>query len=68
MYRLVSADILNVRLKPSNKATVLGKLYFGQVVMLVEKNRDWVLISWSDEDKGLALQGWVFSRYVEKLE
>lgn len=36
--------------------------------MLVEKNRDWVLISWSDEDKGLALQGWVFSRYVEKLE
>jgi hypothetical protein len=66
-FRLVSTAVLNVRSKPSNKAAILGKLRFGQVVVLVEKHKSWSLVAWSDDENGLQLQGWVFSRYLEKI-
>lgn len=66
-YRLVSRQFLDVRANPSARSPTLGRLYFGQVVALIEKRKDWSLVAWSDDENGVAVQGWVFSRYLGKF-
>lgn len=67
-FRLVSRKFLDVRVNPSATSPTLGRLYFGQVVVLIEKRKDWSLVAWSDDDNQLAVQGWVFSRYLSKFQ
>ncbi|EEF25760.1 conserved hypothetical protein [Ricinus communis] len=66
-YRLVSRKYLDMRSTPSAKSPLLGRLQVGQVVMLIEKRKDWSLVAWSDDENEVAIQGWVFSRYLEKF-
>jgi cell fate (sporulation/competence/biofilm development) regulator YlbF (YheA/YmcA/DUF963 family) len=66
-YRLVSRGFLDVRANPSATSPALGRLHFGQVVMLIEKRKDWSLVAWSDDETEVAIQGWVFSRYLGKF-
>lgn len=66
-HRFVIADVLNVRDKGNRRSNLVGKLYFGQVVRVIEKRKDWSLIEWTDSDGESAIRGWVFSRYLKKL-
>jgi Bacterial SH3 domain len=66
--RFVSSDRLAVRKKPSGKSPTLGVLHFGHLVVLLERDRSWARVAWSDEDNGLQLQGWVYARYLKKFE
>ena len=66
-YKIVSREILDVRFKPLPKSSVLGKLYFGQAVVIIEKRKKWSLVAWSDADQGIMLQGWVLSKYLSKI-
>lgn len=66
-YRLVSRKFLDVRANPSATSQPHGRLHFGQVVVLIEKRKDWSLIAWSDDENEVAVQGWVFSRYLGKF-
>ena len=66
-YRLVSRKILDVRANPSATSPPIGRLCFGQVVLLIEKRKDWSLVAWSDDETEVAIQGWVFSRYLGKF-
>ena len=66
-YRFVSTKVLDVYLNPSAKSPVLGRIHFGQSLLLLEKNKAWSLVAWSDDDGSVALQGWVFSRYLSKF-
>lgn len=67
-FRLVSRKFLDVRVNQSATSPALGRLYFGQVVVLIEKRKDWSLVAWSDDDNEVAVQGWVFSRYLSKFQ
>lgn len=66
-YRLISSKALNIRSKASRKSAILGQIYLGHIVVLVKKDKDWSLVTWSDNDSGVMIQGWVFSRYLSKL-
>lgn len=66
-YRLVTRTYLDVRANPSATSQPLGRLHFGQVVVLIEKRKDWSLVAWSDDENEVAVQGWVFSRYLGKF-
>ncbi|MDR7091758.1 ABC-type tungstate transport system substrate-binding protein [Cellvibrio fibrivorans] len=66
-FKMVSASVLNVRKSATKKSPVLGTLYFGNVVEVIEKHRSWTLISWRDSESGTAIQGWVYSRYLKRL-
>ncbi|GEM_PF-1192753 len=66
-YRLVSRKFLDVRVNPSARSPALGRLYWGQVVVLIEKRKDWSLVAWSDDENSVAVQGWIFSRYLGKF-
>ncbi len=66
--RFVTASKLNMRSKPTIKSKNLCILNYGQVVELVAKKRNWSLISWRDKENSNILQGWVFTRYLEKFQ
>lgn len=65
-HRFVTTERLYLRESPNSKSDILSELKFGQVVSVVEKYRNWMRISCEDED-GIIVQGWVFSRYMAKF-
>ena len=66
-YRFVKVDCLNVRIINSSDSKVLFTLQFGQVVKILDKNKEWVLIEYSD-DKNICIKGWVFSKYISTFK
>jgi hypothetical protein len=66
-FRFVGAKCLQVMATARARGPVIGNLQFGQVVRVVEKERDFTLIAWKSEDGKAELQGWVFSRYLERF-
>ena len=66
--RYVSADILNVRQINKNNGKLIGYLYFAQVVVVLEKQKDWRRVRWVDETGENSIEGWVFSRYLKKFK
>ena len=47
---------------------VLARLSFGKAVRLLEKEKDFSLVLWTDKESGAEIQGWVFSRYLGKFK
>jgi len=66
--RLVTDRVLNVRRRNYQRSLLLGKLYLGEIVFVIEKKKNWTLIQWQDEDNDLFIRGWVFSRYLKKFK
>lgn len=66
-YRYVSAKVLIVRQNPRALSPEIGRLSFGKPVMLLKKEKDFTLILWADKESGAEIQGWVFSRYLNKF-
>ena len=65
--RFVTTDVLNVRGRNYQKSDLIGKLYFGDVVRIVRKKKNWTLVKFEDKENELEIQGWVFSRYLKKF-
>lgn len=63
--RFVNATVLFVREKPKRQSRPIGKIYNGWVVRVVKFKRHWTLIEYLDGE--IAIQGWVFRRYLGKL-
>lgn len=66
-YRYVSATVLIVRQNPRARSPEVGRLSFGKAVRLLEKEKDFSLVLWTDKESGAEIQGWVFSRYLGKF-
>lgn len=67
-FRIVTAIALNVRQENSTKSTIVGTLYLGDVVEIVDKKRKWTLVRWEDTDGNTSLRGWVYSRYLRIIK
>jgi len=67
-FRFVTASILNVRSRNCQRSDLIGKLYFGSVVRIIQRNKNWTLVEWRHQDNDLLIQGWVFSRYLKKFK
>ena len=65
--RFISGKVVSVRMNPRANSPELARLKFGNVVRVVETERDFTLVVWADKDAGVEIQGWVFSRYLEKF-
>lgn len=66
-YRIVTADVLNVRTSNSTKSKVIAYAFFGEVVEIVNKKRNWCLIKRYDSENDTYVQGWVFTRYLGRI-
>ena len=67
-FRIVSCDILNVRQEKSTKSEIISYLSFGEVVEIVQKNKNWCLVRKYDSGNEIIIQGWVFTRYLSKIK
>ncbi|MGE8318340.1 MAG: SH3 domain-containing protein [Comamonas sp.] len=67
-HRFVSSKSLAVRLNPKSRSPEIGRLHFGYTVYVLKKQGDFSLIQWKDKDGDFEMQGWVFSRYLEKFK
>lgn len=65
--RIIKVNSLNVRQRPQRNSKKIGVLYVGQIVILLEKRRNWSLVVYNDESNKITIQGWVFTRYLKKL-
>ncbi len=66
-YRLITANVLFVRKSNYQRSELIGQLYLGSIVRVIQKKKDWTLIVWEDKDNDLIIRGWVFSRYLKKF-
>ena len=67
-YRFVSAPSLTVWSKNYTRSKYVGKLYFGYLVRIVQKNKNWSLIEYRANDGTAVIQGWVFTRYLKRFD
>jgi len=65
--RVVSSYELTVRNSMGSKSSAIGSLKLGDVVKLLEKKRDWSYIQYFDVSKNRYKEGWVFTRYLNKI-
>ncbi|MDD5052106.1 MAG: hypothetical protein PHO27_05160 [Sulfuricurvum sp.] len=66
-YRIVSTNVLNVRLSNSKASRTIAFTFFGEVVEIVRKERNWCLIRRYDPESETYIQGWVFTRYLGRI-
>ncbi|CAA6812032.1 MAG: Unknown protein [uncultured Sulfurovum sp.] len=66
-YRFTTAEILNVRSKPSTtKSDIIGQLKMGSIVEIIDKKRNWIKVLYKQGD--VSIKGWVFTRYTRKFK
>ena len=66
IYGYVSTEKLVIRQTNKIKSRALHTLEFGQVVRIIHKDRNWTLIEYESDE--VAVQGWVFTRYITKFK
>jgi len=66
--RVVIGDGVRVRLSPNRRAPVKRLLPLGAVVHFIEKDGPWTAVDYLDQETGDLLSGWVFNKYLKRLE
>ena len=66
-YRFVATQILHIRESCNIKSEIIGNLYIGDKVKIIQKSKDWSFIEYEDYDTLEQKQGWVFSRYLRRF-
>lgn len=67
-HRFVTAKTLVVRLNPSSRSPAVADLHFGQTVRVLRKQKDFTLVLWTGPGGNEQIQGWVYSRYLNRFE
>ena len=67
-YRFVSCDNLNVRSKNTINSAVIYCLNKGDVVKIINKQKNWTKIEYKNNDETISVTGWVFTRYISKFK
>lgn len=65
-YRIVKKDNLEIREYDRVNSKILGYVHFAEPVSVVTKNRNWTKIKIIIDDE--IIEGWVFTRYLKKIE
>lgn len=66
-YRIVTINVLTVRNSKSKSSRKIGYTFFGDVVEVVRKERNWCLIRRYDRESETFIQGWVLTRYLGQI-
>ena len=66
-YRVVTADVLNLRQKPNMNSQIIDKLKRGKLVRIVQKKKNWTKVDVECSKDDELLSGWVTTRYIVPL-
>lgn len=64
-FGIIKIKSLDVRVSGQLKAPIIYKLSLGEVVTIVERQKDWTKVFFQGKDE-VNYTGWVFSRYISK--
>ena len=64
-YRIVISDTLNVRRQPSTSSDIIGKLYYLNVVKIIESKPYWLKVEYIDLENDVHLTGWISKKYTK---
>jgi hypothetical protein len=67
-FRIVIKDNLPVFISHRKKSGRMGVLRIGQVVTVKFKKRNWTKVEWLDPITEEIQSGWVFTRYLKKIQ
>jgi len=67
-WRVTIASVLNVKGRPASKARIIDRLHIGTVVHFIEKQGIWALVEYESDDDDTMKKGWVYSKYLRRLE
>jgi hypothetical protein len=67
-YRFVSSSSLTVWSYRNRRSKHIGRLYFGSLVRVLEKKKNWSLIEYRDRGGEVLIRGWVFTRYIKRFD
>lgn len=66
VYYVVLRDV-RLRIKPHTKSGVITMLFPNQRVSLIERKSKWIYVSYFDYIESLPKTGWVYKKYLKKL-
>lgn len=64
-YRIVITDILNVRKQPSTNSDIMGKLYYLNVIKIIDSKPYWLKVEYIDTENNVHLTGWISKKYTK---
>ena len=64
-YRIVITDILNVRKQPSTNSDIIGKLYYLNVIKIIDSKPYWLKVEYIDTENNVHLTGWISKKYTK---
>jgi hypothetical protein len=67
-YCRIAARMLAVRTGKGKKFNKIGTLYLGQVVILIKRDRHWSLVKYVDPIGDVLIQGYVYNRYILRMD
>lgn len=67
-FRVVTADVLNIREKPNMKALIIGKVKRGNLVRIIQKKKNWTKVEVENSDSDSAEIGWVTTRHIVRIK
>ena len=63
-FRIVIADVLNVRRDHSTESDIIGKLYYLNIVRVIETSPYWLKIEYIDSKNNIQITGWISKKYT----
>ena len=64
-YRIITSNTLNVRTQPSTSSDIIGKLYYLNVVKIIESKPYWLKVEYVDLENDVHLTGWISKKYTK---
>lgn len=63
-FRIVIVDVLNVRRDHSTESDIIGKLYYLNIVRVIETYPYWLKIEYIDSKNNIQITGWISKKYT----
>lgn len=63
-FRIITADVLNVRRNHSTDSDVIGNLYYLNVVKVIDTAPYWLKVEYKDVTNNIQITGWICTKYT----
>ena len=63
-FRIITTDVLNVRRNHSTDSDIIGKLYYLNVVKVINSYPYWLKIEYKDVNSNVQITGWISTKYT----
>jgi len=63
-FRIITTDVLNIRREHSTNSDIIGKLYYLNVVKVIDSYPYWLKVEYRDINNDIKITGWICTKYT----